>query len=331
MGAQEVEHSINNLSLSFIVTTFNSRDTLCTCLSSILNLRSLDNYEWEIIVIDDGSKDSSIEIANSFGLKVIRKRHGGYPSALNTGIAKAKGEVVVIVDSDVCMSPDWLTKTICEFNDPLVGMVGGNVLAFPSSSFWSMMAGYELEYRLARIHDKYVDHLSSTCTAYRKELFDKCGGFNEELTTGCDMEISHRALAIDWKIVLAKEAICYHLWKTSVKNYFVQQINYSKYLIKFMKISKNYTFKRNLQPINLYIPLLLAISCLFIPFFIYMNNLIAPIIILLSIILYHLPITFWILKIHNDARMILFPIAINIRYFAWIIGILLGFIDNYIM
>ena len=92
--------------VSVIVPVYNSEKTLSACVQSILNQTYLD---YEIILIDDGSKDYSGQICDEWGsiceerkvrCQVIHQENGGVSRARNRGIEQAKGEYFVCVDSD---------------------------------------------------------------------------------------------------------------------------------------------------------------------------------------------------------------------------------------
>ncbi len=87
---------------SFIVPVYNREDTIRACLDSILN-QTLQDFE--IVIVDDGSTDSSGQIADEYAsnyqsVKVIHKPNGGLSSARNAGMEEAKGEYLLFPDSD---------------------------------------------------------------------------------------------------------------------------------------------------------------------------------------------------------------------------------------
>jgi len=99
------------LKISVIVPIYNVEKYLGKCLNSILEQTFTD---YELILVDDGSTDSSGDIADEYALKddrisVIHKKNGGLSDARNHGIDKANGEYVCFIDSD-----DWIEKTYLE-------------------------------------------------------------------------------------------------------------------------------------------------------------------------------------------------------------------------
>lgn len=114
--------------ISIIIPVYNVKKYLKDCLDGIL----MQTYtDWECILVDDGSKDGSAEICDSYALrdarfKVIHKENGGVSSARNMGLKEARGEWVAFVDADDMISPRYLTSLIepSKQDDDLI--VGGN-------------------------------------------------------------------------------------------------------------------------------------------------------------------------------------------------------------
>jgi len=91
-----------------IVPVWNRRELLERLLGS---LRAQTRPISEVLVIDDGSSDSSAELAESLGARAIRMRaHGGFARAVNRGIRESHTPFVAIINNDVMLAPDWLEK-----------------------------------------------------------------------------------------------------------------------------------------------------------------------------------------------------------------------------
>ena len=102
--------------LSIIIPVYNSEKYLVNCLNSILKQ---DEKIFEVIIIDDGSSDSSYEIMKKYEcsydkVKILKKENGGVCSARNLGIEVAEGEYLAFVDSDDMLYPNSLSKRIDE-------------------------------------------------------------------------------------------------------------------------------------------------------------------------------------------------------------------------
>ena len=101
---------MKNIKISVIVPVYNREKFIGRCLRSLLS-QSIGLNNYEILLIDDGSTDATSKIYESFSneIKIIKhKKNLGLPSALNTGIRKAKGRFIVRVDSDDYVNSEFL-------------------------------------------------------------------------------------------------------------------------------------------------------------------------------------------------------------------------------
>lgn len=108
------------MKLSIIIPVYNSEKHIVQCLNSVLN-QGLDKRDYEVIIVNDGSTDNSLEIAQSFAfknhhIKVIDKDNGGAGSARNLGMDCAEGNYIYFIDSDDYLMENSLNKVlkICE-------------------------------------------------------------------------------------------------------------------------------------------------------------------------------------------------------------------------
>ena len=96
---------------SIIVPVYNVQNYLAACVKSVAEQPG--PRDWECILVDDGSTDSSGQICDVLaaeipGLRVLHQQNGGLANARNTGLAAAKGEWVLFLDSDDAMAPGLL-------------------------------------------------------------------------------------------------------------------------------------------------------------------------------------------------------------------------------
>ena len=108
--------------ISIIVPVYNAENTLSRCIDSIINQNFKD---WELLLINDGSIDSSGHICDCYSnadsrIKVFHKKNGGVSSARNIGINNAKGEWITFVDSDDWIAQDALSIDFFNINDDLL-------------------------------------------------------------------------------------------------------------------------------------------------------------------------------------------------------------------
>lgn len=126
------KHSTEKITVSIIVPVFNADRYLYECLQSISS-QSYNNIE--IICINDGSSDHSLEIINSFAtmdsrIKVISKENGGLSSARNAGLNVSSGEFITFVDADDILDPHAI-KTMIE----AITLDNADILVFGTQIF----------------------------------------------------------------------------------------------------------------------------------------------------------------------------------------------------
>jgi glycosyltransferase involved in cell wall biosynthesis len=169
--------------VSIIIPTLNSEKTLEPCLESIAN-QSYHNYE--IIIVDGGSEDKTLEIAEKFKANVINVDVKNMSKQTNIGISNSNGDYVYRVDSDVILNPKILEESIKKCED--VGYDGVCIHWIPDESmgFWSRVRKIEKENYV-----KYLNYVGSVkynknvngARFLRKDVIDSIGGFDENIPT----------------------------------------------------------------------------------------------------------------------------------------------------
>jgi hypothetical protein len=197
--------------LSVIVPVRDGAEFLPRCLQS-LRASETGGLAWELIVVDDGSTDSSAEIAARFADRLIRlptplKASG----ARNRGADAAQGEILVFVDADVCVHPDALGRIYETFSRE------GDVAAvFGAYDLSPAAPGLVSQYRNLLHHYVHQREAGEAVTfwtglgAIRRELFELVGRFDEGETLE-DIELGYRLSARGCRIVLRPEIQGTHL------------------------------------------------------------------------------------------------------------------------
>ena len=92
---------------SIVIPVYNVEDYIKECLDSIMNQTFKD---YEVIVVNDGTKDNSMDIVKKYKVKTINQENGGLSAARNNGAKHAKGEYLLFIDSDDTIEPDLLKE-----------------------------------------------------------------------------------------------------------------------------------------------------------------------------------------------------------------------------
>lgn len=198
--------------VSIIVPAYNEEKNIEDTIKSLLNL-DYPKDKLEIIVVDDGSKDRTYEIAKKYEsdvLRVYRKENGGKASALNYGIRRASGEFIVTLDADSIVPRDALKKMLEYFDEEDVMIVIPAIQIIKVSNFWEHLQ--RIEYSYSNFLRLIFDKLNSIYVApgpfsvFRREFFEKVGYFDEKNITE-DMEIAMRCQAYGYKIRYCPEVL----------------------------------------------------------------------------------------------------------------------------
>jgi len=174
--------------LSIIIPTLNEEQ----CLPILLNqIKKQKFFNYEIIVADGGSKDRTIEIAKSFGC--INTKGGSPARGRNEGAKKAKGEILLFMDADNIYLPEnFLKKLLDGFEKKKLGVASFPI--YPKGNWFDKFA-YWLYNFWVKITQSFTAHATNSVLV-KKEVFEKVGGFDEEIKIGEDHYFAKRAAKI---------------------------------------------------------------------------------------------------------------------------------------
>jgi len=214
--------------VSVVVCAYNAADTLED------NLRSLEAVtypDYEIIVVNDGSKDRTSEIARRFArVRVIDTPNAGLSAARNVGLAEATGDIVAYTDADTRVDRDWLTFLVQPFlNSDVVGSGGPNVVPPDDPPMAQCIARAPGGPTHVLLDDRTAEHVPGCNMAFRRDALLAIGGFNPiYLRAGDDVDVCWRLQARGWKIGFASAALVWHHHRSSVSAYWRQQVGYGE-------------------------------------------------------------------------------------------------------
>jgi glycosyltransferase involved in cell wall biosynthesis len=211
--------------VSVIVCCYNAAATLDECLKS---LATLDYPNYEVIVIDDGSKDGTHLIAERYPLRCIRVPNGGLSRARNLGIDAARGEIVAFIDSDAYADPDWLYYVVCALEEHRAAAVGGPNLSPPQDGFVAQCVDQSPgNPTCVLVDNERAEHIPGCNMAYRKSAFDLSGKFDaQHRAAGDDVDLCWRLLLTDQTIVYHPSAVVWHHRRPTISRYLNQQKGY---------------------------------------------------------------------------------------------------------
>lgn len=158
--------------MTVVIPTLNEEGNLRRCLGALATQSFRD---FEVIVVDGGSSDGTVDVARSFGARVIAVRERGIARARQAGFEAASGEIVVSTDADVDPPPDWLARLIAPFSDPEVVAACG---PFRYGGWWDILSGNWISNAVRPLLFRLgFTPLPGPNFAVRREEFLAVGGF----------------------------------------------------------------------------------------------------------------------------------------------------------
>ncbi|MDR6125241.1 cellulose synthase/poly-beta-1,6-N-acetylglucosamine synthase-like glycosyltransferase/spore germination protein YaaH/peptidoglycan/xylan/chitin deacetylase (PgdA/CDA1 family) [Bacillus sp. SLBN-46] len=210
----EIDPSFTPFS-SVVIAAYNEEKVICKTVESIL---SSDYPAFEVLIIDDGSKDETATVvhdtyANHPQVRLIKKSNGGKSSAVNLGFKEAKGEIVVALDADTLIAEDGISLLVNHFKDEDVAAVSGNVKVGNKGNLltnWQhieYVTGFNLE-RRAFAALNCITVVPGAIGAWRKKDVQEAGYYQED-TLAEDTDITLTLLRQGKKIEFEEKAYAF--------------------------------------------------------------------------------------------------------------------------
>jgi GT2 family glycosyltransferase len=214
--------------VSVVVCAYNAERTLDRCLSS---LAALDYPDYEVILVNDGSRDGTLAIAERHAFcRIINQPNKGLSVARNVGAEAASGEIVAYTDSDCVADPDWLTYLVAKMEAGRLVACGGPNFPPPEPSLIpaavAVSPGGPTHVLLS---DEVAEHIAGCNMAFRRDVLLRLGGFDPIYrAAGDDVDICWRLQDAGYTIGFCPAAVVWHFRRNTVKAYFNQQRGYGK-------------------------------------------------------------------------------------------------------
>ncbi|MGO9443850.1 MAG: glycosyltransferase family 2 protein [Thiobacillaceae bacterium] len=229
--------------LSVLVAAYNEQDTIATTLHSIVSQRY--PAPLEIILIDDGSKDRTVEIAQNLSianLQIIRiPRNGGKAHALNAGLAIATHPIVVTIDADTHLYKQAMLRLVARYlaDPPGTVAVAGAIHVRNSRDNWiTRIQEWDYFHGIAvikRVQSLYQGVLvaQGAFSLYTREVLQNAGGWPE--CVGEDIVLTWDLLVKGYRIGYAEDAVVFTRVPNTFRQYYRQRKRWARGLIEAFK------------------------------------------------------------------------------------------------
>ncbi len=224
--------------VSVVVCAYNAERTMDACLES---LRTLNYPDYEVIVVNDGSHDRTLEIterhkavydADPGGprMVIVSQENKGLSVARNVGAHAATGEIIAYTDSDCVPDPDWLAFLVYKFvRSGFVAVGGPN---FPPPEPHLVPAAVAVSPggpTHVLLNDEVAEHIPGCNMAFTRKALDEIGGFEPVFAAaGDDVDLCWRLQNRGYPIGFSPAATVWHYRRNTVKAYLKQQMGYGK-------------------------------------------------------------------------------------------------------
>ena len=228
---------------SVIIPAYNAENTIGECLKA---LEKQSFKDFEVIVVDDGSKDRTANVVKSFkGVKVFSQKNAGPAKARNLGAKNAKGEIIIFTDSDCVPEKKWLEETLKPMKDPKIAGVQGTYKT-SQKEIVARLIQLEIEQRHEKMaKKKYIDFMGTYSAGYRRKIFLELGGFDESypIASGEDAEFSFRVNEAGYKMIFNIAAVVWHKHPDNFWKYLKIKFNRAFWRMKVYKDHKGKMMK----------------------------------------------------------------------------------------
>ena len=208
-----------DLKFSIIVPSYNQGDFISQTIDSILN-QSYKNVE--ILVIDGGSTDSTIEVLKKYGENIfwLSEKDRGQTHAINKGLALAKGDIITFINSDDYYLDGTLENVARRFqsNKGKFWLTGDYIIVNEQGERIQLLVGkYKSFFRKFISFNllTVLNPINQPSTFFRRELIQKLQHFKEELHYTMDYEFYLRAIKIDRPIVISDKLSAFRIHENS--------------------------------------------------------------------------------------------------------------------
>ncbi|KAF9660540.1 glycosyltransferase [Tenacibaculum sp. ZH5_bin.1] len=217
------------MSFSIIIPVYNRPQEIDELLGSLTKQELKDDFE--VLVIEDGSENSSEEVVNKYtsqlNLKYFSKGNSGAGASRNYGMKRASGSYFIILDSDVIVPPQYLSEVKKALEESYTDAFGGPDAAHPNFTALQKAINYSMTSVLTtggiRGKKKSVGKFQprSFNLGLSKVAFEKTNGFSK-MKAGEDIDLTFRLWENDFETQLIEKAFVYHKRRSTIKQFFKQ-------------------------------------------------------------------------------------------------------------
>jgi GT2 family glycosyltransferase len=243
--------------VSVVIAMRNEEDHIGHCLQSLID-QDYPGEQVEILIVDGMSTDNSRSIVSGFAgryanIRLLDNEKKITPAAFNLGIRNARGSIVAIIGAHCSLAPDYISNCVHYLNTREADCVGGPIESI-GEGFWGQAISLAMSspFGVGDAHfryshqERYVDTLAFG--AYRRDVFDRIGLFDEKLVRNQDYDLNYRLRKAGGKILLTPAIKSRYYTRSSLKKLCSQYLRYGFWKVQMLRKHPRSVRVRQLVP-----------------------------------------------------------------------------------
>ena len=219
--------------VAVVIPAKNEESTIEACVRS---LKQQTYGELQIIVVDDGSTDRTLEVLERFSdITVLRSDGRGPSRARNLGLGSAAADIIAFTDADCICEPRWVEELVATLQCGPYAGAGGDQHSPPGESPFGRRVqqflkavGFVGGYVRTTDHEVPTRHNPTCNVAYQSEVLERVGGFDEALWPGEDVDLDRRITAQGYELAYTPRAVVYHFRPRDMAGFCRMMKNYGR-------------------------------------------------------------------------------------------------------
>jgi len=253
---------------SLLVAVRNEANYIKNCISS-LQSQTYPQDKLEVIILDGGSTDGTDQIVQS-----LIKGHPNFKffdnpkiiqsAAWNFGLDICSGDIISIVSGHVTFAPDYVSKAVDTLQRTGSDMVGGTIRAVSETRVGQAIAlAMSHPFGVGGARHRYTDREEETDSVFmgfsRRSVYEKIGGYDEELVRNQDDEFSYRLSKTGGRIICNPEIVSYYHSRSTIKSLWQQYYQYGFYKVRVLQKHPGQMRPRQFVPLAFVLGLILTV------------------------------------------------------------------------
>jgi len=313
------------MEISVIVPVYNGGLKVRRCIRALQRQKTKRAYE--IIIVDDGSTDGSLNGFRGNSVRVLRQDNLGPATARNLGVENACGDVILFTDADCEPLDDWVEQMVCCLDDRCISGVKGTYLTRQEDIVARFVqAEYEAKYERME-SDPYIDFIDTYAAGFRKEDFMAVGQYDTRFPTASveDQEFSFRMWEKGGRMVFNPEAQVYHTHSDTLWHYMRKKFRIGFWKIPVLRRHPKKITRDSHTPQSLKFEMAFAMLCLLSLFLLPVGSSFLSFALFFTVCFFITTFPF-VLKLFKEDPVVAFisPILLFVRAISLSVGLLVG-------